>query len=47
MEIGDKYRLDGFYGIEEDLILIYFFLYYDKKCNKYYNVYLFLYYIVY
>lgn len=35
------------HGTKEDLTLTYFSLYYDKKCNKYYNVYLFPYHIVY
>lgn len=35
------------HGTEKDLTLTYFSLYYDKKCNKYYNVYLFPYHIVY
>lgn len=35
------------HGKEKDLTLTYFSLYYDKKCNKYYNVYLFPYHIVY
>lgn len=35
------------HGTGKDLTLTYFSLYYDKKCNKYYNVYLFPYHIVY
>lgn len=34
------------HGTEKDLTLTYFSLCYDKKCNKYYNVYLFPYHIV-